>query len=520
MPELTLVLIAAGVLAMSAVSADMSPDEIRQMREEAADRDRRIIFNNDGCDATHSEIEATAEALLEVRTSPLIGSQVDTIFYCTNRGTFARHSHRSEAAETFLVTEGRFENNIMPELIEQGTDPLEIMVQFAHEHDYEIFWSERMNDTHDASRPENLSRWKKDHPECLVGSKDDRPPNGTWSSVDYAHEPVRDTMAAIIEDVITRYDVAGIELDFFRHPCFFASQAWEGEASAEDVATMTGFIRRIRDLCDRVGAERGKPLLIAVRIQDDADYRMALGLDLETWLEEDLVDIVTAGGYFRLNEWEETVELGRRYGKKVYAGLSESRIRDRKGRNALAVYRARATNALQAGVDGIYMFNYFNPNRPLWHEVGSVDTMRGKTKHFYATYRGPRRARHWLDGGGQFYSRPTLCPDAPAHATAAEPVQSEIMIREDLKAAAEAGFTPSVTVRVQVEELADGAQLQIALNDQRLPAGTVEAGWVVTEAPPTLLRNGRNSVTMSPSDGAGEVTVTDLMVAVDYETDE
>ncbi len=519
MLEFTLALIAAGLLATSAVSADVSLDEIRQMRQQAAERDRRIIFNNDGCDATAYDIEATPEALLEVRTTPLIGSQVDTIFYCTNRGTFARHSHDARASETFLETEGRFENCIMPELIEQGIDPLEIMVQFAREHDYEIFWSERMNDTHDASRPENLSQWKKDHPEYLVGSSDDRPPKGRWSSVDYAHEAVRDKMAAIIEDVITRYDVDGIELDFFRHPCFFASQAWEGEASAEDVDTMTAFIRRIRDLCERVGAERGRPLLIAVRIQDDGDYRMALGLDLETWLAEDLVDIVTAGGYFRLNEWEETVRLGHRHGKQVYAGLSESRLRDREGRNALEVYRARATNALQAGVDGIYMFNYFNPNRPLWHEVGSRDTMRGKTKHFYATYRGPRTARSWLEGGDRFYARPTLCPDAPARVTSDSPAESDIIIREDFDAARETGFTPTVTMRVQVEDLSDVGQFALTLNGQRLPAGTVEDGWVATEAAPSLLRDGRNTVKMSLADDAGDVTVTDLMVVISYEED-
>jgi hypothetical protein len=517
MAGLMLAPIAAGVLAMSTVSADISTDELQQMRREAAQRERRIIFNNDGCDATHYAIEATPEALLEVRTSPLIGSQVDTIFYCTNRGTFARHSHKSEAAETFLVTEGRFENNIMPELIERGTDPLEIMVQFARENDFEIFWSERMNDTHDAGRPENLSQWKKDHPECLVGAEDNRPPRGRWSSVDYAHEQVRDTMAEIIEDVITRYDVAGIELDFFRHPCFFASQAWEGEASAEDIATMTGFVRRIRQLCDRVALERGKPLLIAVRIQDDADYRRALGLDLEAWLDQDLVDIVTAGGYFRLNEWEETVELGHRYGKQVYAGLSESRIREREGRNALAAYRARATNALQAGVDGIYMFNYFKPRKPLWHEVGSLETMRGKTKHFYATYRGPRTARAWLEGGGRYYSRPTLCPDAPVTVTSDQPAESEIVIREDLQAALNAGFAPTVRVSVQVADLADTGQLALALNGQRLPVGTMEDGWLRTEAHPNLLRKGRNTVKMSLTEDAEDVKITDLMVAISYD---
>ena len=68
------------------------------------------------------------------------------------------------------------------------------------------------------------------------------------------------------------------------------------------------------------------PLLISVRVPDSVGFCRAIGLDLERWLAEDLIDMLVVGGYFRLQPWEESVALGHRYGVPVYAGLSESRV--------------------------------------------------------------------------------------------------------------------------------------------------------------------------------------------------
>src|SRR5688500_6658065 len=58
-------------------------EELRSARKEAAHRKRRIIFNNDGNEPVVFLKEASAQALLDCRTTPLLGSQVDSIFYCT-----------------------------------------------------------------------------------------------------------------------------------------------------------------------------------------------------------------------------------------------------------------------------------------------------------------------------------------------------------------------------------------------------------------------------------------------------
>lgn len=51
------------------------------MPREAPHRKRHLIFNNDGDDVLYHARTPTKEAHLPVRTSPLPGSQVDSLFY-------------------------------------------------------------------------------------------------------------------------------------------------------------------------------------------------------------------------------------------------------------------------------------------------------------------------------------------------------------------------------------------------------------------------------------------------------
>ena len=68
-------------------------------RKKAAHKRRRIIMNNDGNDtrAAATERPVTPENLLSKRTTDLIGSHVDSIFYCT--GVFNYYFHRSKESE-------------------------------------------------------------------------------------------------------------------------------------------------------------------------------------------------------------------------------------------------------------------------------------------------------------------------------------------------------------------------------------------------------------------------------------
>ena len=116
-------------------------------RHEARHRQRRVIFNNDGCDVYYfpTNHAPTAQNLLNMRTARLADTHVDTLVYTTISAGFSHFTHQTRVGE-FLETDFGKEGarNIARPLIDQGRDCLRIMVDFAHRHGMECFWSMRM----------------------------------------------------------------------------------------------------------------------------------------------------------------------------------------------------------------------------------------------------------------------------------------------------------------------------------------------------------------------------------------
>ncbi len=303
---------------------------MKAWRKPAAERRRRIIFNNDGNDArTPLDEPQTRENFLGKRTAALAGSQVDAIFYCT--GCFNLYTHHSAESEPRKSRE----QNVVDwawDLGKNGPDSLETMVRFGHQNGVEVFWSMRMNDCHDSTSTRYLSQWKKDHADCLMGKKGDRFPAGgnRWSALNYEKAEVREKALRILEDVASRYDVEGLEMDFFRSPIYFQPQMFGKPVTQEHCDIMTDLLRRVRRMADERSVRRGRPLLIAVRVPDSVECSRAIGLDIERWMKEDLVDLLAVSCLFRLNPWETSVALGHKYGIPVYPSLSESRFKDRR----------------------------------------------------------------------------------------------------------------------------------------------------------------------------------------------
>jgi len=56
---------------------------MKQARKKAAHRQRRIMYNDDGC---HPRGYNTRDEFLSLHLKQLVGTQVDTICYCTGGG--------------------------------------------------------------------------------------------------------------------------------------------------------------------------------------------------------------------------------------------------------------------------------------------------------------------------------------------------------------------------------------------------------------------------------------------------
>ena len=463
----TVTTLLASALVTTILTTEASSQDMKELRRQAAFRPRQIIFNNDGDDVFAKNKDASIETFLAARTTPLVGSQVDTVAYSTTR-SFAYFSHNTEVCEVHTRKEGLLANNITAALIARGTDPLEVMVKFCRENDMEIFWSMRMNDTHDTADPLLRPRWKTDHPEYLMGTKDHPPRKGGWTRVNYGRKEVREMAFAVIKDVCQRYDVDGIELDFFRHPLFFKSQILGRDATEEDCQLMTDLMRRVREATEEIGLKRGRPILVSVRVPDSVEGASVMGMDIGRWMDEGLIDILAVSGYFRLNDWETTVALGKKHNVPVFAGLSESRMRDDPGgvRRSIETYRARAMNAWDAGVDSVYLFNLFSPRAPHWRELGEPEKLALLDKVYVGNVRGTRQPRSWIPQANRFINRKTtLCPESPTKLTPGKPAVGWIRVGEDIAKNERGGQKADVTLRLRLLGATDPGDYGVKLND-------------------------------------------------------
>ena len=267
-------------------------------RRQAAHRRRRVIFNNDGDDIWVPGAD-TAERFLAVRHAPLVGTQVDSIYYCTTQ-SFNYFTHQTDVAEVFLSKGGQFANNNLPGFLSQGTDGLRLSSAFAHQHAMESIWTLRMNDIHDMYTPHFRPQWKQDDPTRIMSTledvKDFSDRRRMWSLVDFEHPDVEPRLLAIIEEVLAGYDIDGVELDFMRAPCYFRSTYGGNDATDKQVGILTRLVREVRKLVLRESRRQGKPLLLAARVPPTQSIGRRIGIDIAAWLQEKLVDLVALGG--------------------------------------------------------------------------------------------------------------------------------------------------------------------------------------------------------------------------------
>jgi len=479
-------------------------------REAARNRPRRILFNDDGGETRVPPAPIpTPEGFLPVRIAPLAGTHVDTIVFDTTSGTFNRFAHRTQVAEMFLVREGRYQHNLLPDLLKLNTDSLRVVTEHCRKTGQEVFWTMRMNDTHDASNPLLIPRLKLDHPDWLMGAQDKPPKRGRWSAVDYGRAEIRGLARRLIAETAANYDLDGVALDFWRHPVYFRSTAAELPATDGERALMTQLLRAIRADLDAVGRRHGRPILLAIKTPDSAGYCHDIGLDLERWLAEGLVDLYVPGGYFQLNPWTESVALARRHGLKIYACLPEGRVREATGakeRASLESLRARALAAWAAGVDGIETFNHSDPASPMWRELGDPALLRPLPKTYFASVQGASNSLSFYPTGAHF-KLPKLTPDAPDKLPAGATQTYDLFVGDDLRA------TPGLAARLHLRVATtrgdmprvmwDGSELKLAAADSRAWVASVASAHVTP---------GRHRITVT---ARAELRLDDLLLRLE-----
>jgi len=506
---------------------------LKDLKRKAMSRKRTVIFDNDGGDVAQLCKGATDRDLIDIRTKPAMDAGIDTYIYTTGWG-FGIGLHDSKVGSVLKTKEGHLSNNRVADFTRNGTDCLRINSEYVKGLGKEFFWGMRMNDTHDAGygnvfMPEN--RFKNDNPDVMFGKGIK---HGSATAVDYLEEKVRAFAAAYIMDVVDNYTIDGIFLDFFRHPIFFRSNAAGLVATNEEIEAMNAFMRHVKSELDKRRVADDSYYIICVRVPDSVEYCYEIGLDIETWLKDELTDILFTTSYMHLNDWEYSARLAHKYDVPVYPSLDESRLGSewpRHKRNCVRGYYGRIMNVWDAGCDGVFMFNnaglrdmksnieqnWFSKNAGSYQE-GLAATVKGKefvntlSKTYFVSFRGVGSVAGGALPHNDHIHIPTLNHYAPVLIGKDRRCNVAIRISDDIKAASDRGkFGDPNSVGVTVNDSVLDVKASV---NQRADLERDETEYVLNaDIPVGLIRTGEN---VFGFDAHREITLLDMWVDLDY----
>lgn len=399
-----------------------------------------VVFNDDADLAFLVPDRARSEALLRMNIGALADTPVKTFVFCVGMGGDLMYYNTTVASRVGWrkspdekpgsLMEKRMENARV--CLAQGADAVRTAGEAAKRLGLRFIPSLRMNDAHFMADPDAHAMtsefWLQHREEYRIKDSplDFQPAYGNL--LDFSHAAVRQLRLDTVDEVLTRNRdlVDGFELDFNRFQVFFP----KGRAAA-GAPLITAMVRQVRARLDALAKETGRPMSLFVRVPPSVADCTTAGLEVETWIREHLVDLVSPAQIMTL-AWDmpiaDLIALGKQHGVAVYpslyprnswrlvfpgktgadryAGASLSRdVTLEEIRGAAAVYRG-------LGADGFYLFNFYNAfgaQRPhdeslyrVFRDLARPEALVGRAKVFGVT------KSYYHDGPGSYAYRKQL----------------------------------------------------------------------------------------------------------------
>lgn len=255
-------------------------------------------------------------------------------------------------------------------LLSAGLQPFGMMVDTLRNHGITVLANVRMNDHHGPLA--YWTTWEREHKEWSLGKDTgarDWKAIGALRQMDYAVGGVRTYRLSIVEEILEKFRVDGVQLDFGRTAPFLS------EPKQENARHMTEYIRTVRQLLDITARLNKRPrLLLGVIVPWDLDFCMKEGLRVDQWAREGLIDYVSPGEWYYadwnipLTRWHDVVRgtscklypftpgnvspyQSFEYGEPSLLG--GNRVLDP------PQIRAIADNVIKQGVDGFAFYNFY-----------------------------------------------------------------------------------------------------------------------------------------------------------------
>lgn len=246
----------------------------------------------------------------------------------------------------------------MRALSEGGCDYPRRMIDRARRNKIKPWISLRMNDGHSQGIPEHPSHstiWKS-HPQWRLAY-----------GLDYEQPEVRKHHLKLVQEVCSRYDLDGLELDFERFWLYFrAGREHEG------VKLMTAFLEETRQATAGAAKRLGHPVKLAVRVPSSPWIARRHGLDAVAWAKAGLVDLIIASPFWFSANSDIPVETWKGLligtGCEVAVSLEDALNSGASGRRTMTHEEMRGvlTSGLHRGADAVYFFNLFTGPFHTW----------------------------------------------------------------------------------------------------------------------------------------------------------
>ncbi len=290
----------------------------------------------------------------------------------------------------------RIQHKRFQPMFDRGQQPLDVLIDQSHQRGMRFVAGFRVNDNHAHQARDQgvgIAAFIAGHPEWNLTDFPEGHYYKLGAPLDFTFEEVREYAIGVMQEVAERFDIDGMEMCFRDHAYFPV------DTGRERAHHMTDMIRQIRAMLETQGKVRGRKIELGARLFSTLQECHDLGLDLETWISEGLLDFVCPQDIMYADfsvPYPEFAALTRPSSCMLYPGLlpwTSVRARGRLNQIPLssASSRALAQTMYAAGADGISIYNHFCPmwSMPFYpqalailHELRDPDKVADGERHY------------------------------------------------------------------------------------------------------------------------------------------
>ena len=404
------------------------------------------------------EFEAAVDELVGTDIDALMFNLADgrTLFHVTKAGEVWGHWVKKWPHMIFR----RAHRNARM-MMDSGKDPLRIVCERAQAKGLPIYITLLVNQGRRGTREEDARssnfRWENLHLE--IGAKGDLKDFPGSTNLDFKHNEVRSERFAIIEEVLQNYPVDGFELQLnYDSPAVAFFHPQEIAAGRE---IMTAWVKQVHNAVKASGQGRE----LAIRVPASVETCYALGLDIQEWIQQGIVDVLIGETDTRLMDqladFRPLVQAARNSECRIHASIQPEMHSDRLDNGSIEVIRAVACNYWAQGIDGLYLAQWWTawPYKSDFYEqlreVAHPDVMAPKDKFYYIpTQRRPNDQ----------YKKPL-----PRRLKVNSPLTLTLPIADDLPRWDKMSRVHEVMIRFRLTGASETDRLTFRLNGKTLP---------------------------------------------------